>query len=243
MPQKIIILLCSLFVFSSCQDSKSKKTLPQKNSKIKQKAKKPEKEVTIASMKSQSEVDIDSIHTVNQVHLIPFLTKYGKENPETHVLISTNFGDIEVKLFKDTPLHRANFIHLVKIGYFNTTYFHRVAKGFVIQGGNSDNKTTQKMRRAVGDFLIPKEFSKHHLHNRGAFSAAKFIKQNVSKASSPFEFFIVLNEKGAHHLDFEHTVFGKVIKGMDVADSISKVEVDAREWPLENVYIKAKVLE
>src|SRR5690606_34153003 len=70
-----------------------------------------------------------------QEELIPLLTEYGEQNPEDRVKIITRFGDIEVQLYKDTPLHRANFIYLVKLGYFDNTFFHRVSENFVIQGG------------------------------------------------------------------------------------------------------------
>lgn len=236
-----------LFLLWSCEGNHSKKTTLQEKAKTEQKKEKKTdsilNSITIPSGGSESNVDIRAIKTVSQKELIPFLTQYGKENPETHVLISTRFGDIEVELYKDTPLHRANFIRLVKMGYFNSTYFHRVAKDFVIQGGNSDTEATQRIRHKVGSFLIPSEFNKKHLHNRGAFSAAKYSEQNISKASSPFEFFIVLNPKGAHHLDFEHTVFGHVVKGMAVADKIAKVKVDKSEWPKKNIYIHAEVID
>lgn len=178
-----------------------------------------------------------------QEELIPFLTQYGKDNPENKIRIKTRFGNIDIKLFHDTPLHRANFILLVKNDYFDETFFHRVAQGFVIQGGNSDNASTNKKRHYIGDYLIPSEFDAGHKHVRGAFSAAKYLEQNVSKASSPFEFFIVQSETGAHHLDREHTVFGRVIDGMEVVDEISKVEVDEGEWPLSNIYIDVDIIE
>ncbi|HER40150.1 MAG TPA: peptidylprolyl isomerase [Salinimicrobium catena] len=178
-----------------------------------------------------------------QEELIPYLTEYGKENPEDKIRIKTRFGNIDVELFHDTPLHRANFIFLVKHDYFDETFFHRVAEGFVVQGGNSDNPSTNKKRHYIGDYLIPSEFDAGHKHVRGAFSAAKYAEQNVSKASSPFEFFIVQSESGAHHLDNDHTVFGRVINGMDVVDKISKVKVDQGEWPLQNIYLDVEILE
>lgn len=177
-----------------------------------------------------------------QEELIPYLTEYGKENPEDRIRIKTRFGNIDVELFHDTPLHRANFIFLVKHDYFDETFFHRVASGFVVQGGNSDNPSTNKKRHYIGDYLIPNEFDAGHKHVRGAFSAAKYAEQNVSKASSPYEFFIVQSETGAHHLDNEHTVFGRVIDGMEVVDKISKVPVDEGEWPLQNIYLDVDIL-
>ena len=77
---------------------------------------------------------------------------------------------------------------------------------------------TNKKRHHIGDYLIPSEFEAGHKHVRGALSAAKYAEQNVSKASSPYEFYIVQSDRGAHHLDNEHTVFGRVIDGMDVVD-------------------------
>lgn len=180
---------------------------------------------------------------LEQEELIPFLTKYGKENPENRVKIITRFGAIEVLLYDNTPLHRANFILLTKLGYFDDTFFHRVAEGFVVQGGNSDDPETSYKRNNIGSYLVPSEFEAGHKHVRGAFSAAKYSVQNVSKASSPFEFFIVQSERGAHHLDNDHTVFGRVTKGMDVVDTIAKQAVGEGEWPLLNIRMKVEILE
>lgn len=177
-----------------------------------------------------------------QEKLIPFLMDYGKKNPENKIRISTRFGDIDVLLYKDTPLHRANMILLIKEGYFNGTFFHRVANGFVIQGGNSDNRETSIKRNNMGSYLIPSEFDAGHKHIRGAFSAAKYADQNVSKASSPFEFFIVQSDRGAHHLDNDHTVYGRVIKGMDVVDEIAKQPIGEGEWPLLNIFITVEII-
>ncbi|MFD2432531.1 peptidylprolyl isomerase [Mesonia maritima] len=244
----LIYFLLIIPIVSSCEDTKSKKTEQQNSitkSVKKEQAKKDDSivnSIKIPAGGTKTEVNLREIEFVEQEELIPFLEKYGENNPENLVLISTSFGDIKVRLFNDTPLHRANFIRLVKMGYFNTTFFHRVAKDFVIQGGNSDRVATTKVRNRVGSFLIPSEFSNQHKHNRGAFSAAKYAEQNVSKASSPFEFFIVQSQRGAHHLDNDHTV-GEVISGMDVVDKIAQVEVDDKEWPRENVEMKIKILD
>ncbi|MDT0647335.1 peptidylprolyl isomerase [Zunongwangia sp. F260] len=189
------------------------------------------------------EKGLGEAYPIPQEELIPFLTQYGKENQENRVRIVTSFGDIEVTLFRDTPLHRANFIMLVKNGYFDNTYFHRVAPGFVIQGGNSDNEATYEMRQDVGNYLIPSEFDAGHRHTYGAFSAAKYSEQNVSKASSPFEFFIVVDKGGSPHLNNDHTVFGKVTSGMDVAEKIAQVETGQSEWPIDNIYMDVEIIE
>lgn len=198
---------------------------------------------TIQERRARYEASIPEFEKITQEELMPFLRQYGKENPETRVLISSEFGDITVELFEDTPLHRANFIRLAKLGYFNSTFFHRVSPNFVVQGGNSDRTDTAKMRGKVGSFLIPSEFEAGHSHNRGAFAAAKYSEQNVSKASSPFEFYIVQKKDGAHHIDNDHTVFGRVVSGMTVVDAINEVEIDESEWPKRNIPITVKVLD
>ena len=223
---------------ASCEDTqKSKnnsiKTTPKITDTIKKDSSNKEKAT------KQSKIS----KTITQEELIPFLTDYGNENQEQRIRIKTSFGDIDVLLFMDTPLHRANFIYLTKEGYFNGTFFHRVAQGFVIQGGNSDNPETSKKRNNNGSYLIPSEFAAGHKHKRGAFSAAKYSEQNVSKASSPYEFFIVQSDRGAHHLDNDHTVYGEVISGMDVVDTIAKQPIGEGEWPLINIPMKIEILD
>ncbi len=255
MTKHLSILLFLLnFFLASCEDKESSKKidtlkLPTSSEEVQKTEDSPEVEDTISEdtqhekETTEDETSLDIDFPIPQEKLIPTLTKFGEENPESQIRISTEFGNIEVRLHRNTPLHRANFIMLVKEDYFDQTYFHRVAEGFVIQGGNSDNPSTNKKRRAIGSYLIPSEFEAGHSHSRGAFSAAKYSEQNVSKASSPYEFFIVLNPKGAHHLDNDHTVFGRVTKGMDVVDEISKVEVGAGEWPIDNIQMKVEIID
>ena len=127
--------------------------------------------------------------------------------------------------------------------YFDETFFYRVAKNFVIQGGNSDRDEMARKRFQIGrDYTIPQEQVKGLSHVRGAVALSKQWVDNPSNRSTPFEFFIVVAKKGAHHLDGEHTIFGNVIKGMNVADKISNVPVDGSEWPLDNIFIKAEVI-
>lgn len=240
---RFLLILCSILVLSACEDKKSHKDKTSSPTYQLTEKKDSIKEKTSKVRSSEKKKTRPKGPLLIQEELIPTLTEYGKANPEDMIRIKTRFGNIDIKLFHDTPLHRANFIFLVKHGYFDETFFHRVAEGFVIQGGNSDNPSTNKKRHYIGDYLIPNEFDAGHKHVRGAFSAAKYAEQNVSKASSPFEFFIVQSETGAHHLDNEHTVFGRVIDGMDVVDKISKVPVDQGEWPLQNIYLDVDIQE
>jgi len=240
-----ILFSASILIFTSCEDKEnSNKREPENQTESTVTTPEPAKTKQAPNNQKKEDqwVNIDG-PLITQKELIPFLTEYGKENPEDRVRIITRFGDIEVLLYKDTPLHRANFIYLVKLGYFDNTFFHRVAQNFVVQGGNSDNTDTPRKRTKIGSYLIPSEFEAGHRHTRGAFSAAKYAEQNVSKASSPYEFFIVQSARGAHHLDNDHTVFGRITRGMEVVDEIAKQDVGEGEWPNLNIHIKMEIIE
>ena len=192
------------------------------------------------SIAKKAEKTWDSLHKHN---VEVFLKEYGKQHTETKVIISTDYGDIQLRLFNDTPLHRANFIFLTKIQYFDTTVFYRIAKNFVIQGGNSDNFQTIKDRYKYGNYKLPTEFRKNRTHSYGALAAARDWKNNPNKLSSPFEFYIVQNKKGAHHLNNEHTVFGEVISGFSTLDKIAELKVGEDEWPEVDVNMKVRILD
>lgn len=182
----------------------------------------------------------DSLHKNN---VEAFFTEFGKQNKETRVIIKTKFGNIKLRLYEDVPIHRANFIFLTKIKYFNTTEIYRVAKNFVIQGGNSDETYTKKQRRLYGNYFLKPEFKSHRKHKYGALAAAREWEDNPNKLSNPFEFYIVHSRKGAHHLNNEHTVFGEVISGFRTMDKISKVKVGVDEWPEEDINITVEILD
>jgi len=230
----IILLFFVIFSFFSC--SKKEKQNTSSKNKITLKSKKliPEKVKIIPKKR---------LDTLNNTNVVAFLTEYGKQNSETKVLFKTRLGDITIKLYKDTPLHRASFIFLTKMGYFNTTCFHRVVPDFIAQGGNSENRTTADFRNKYKQYLIPSEFKRNHKHKRGALAAARQWENNPKKLSTPFEFYFIQKRKGEHHLDFEHTVFGEVIKGMPVIDEIISQKADTDEWPFIDVHITAQVIE
>jgi len=180
---------------------------------------------------------------LNDKNAIPFFFKYQKENFENKVRISTRFGNIDIKLFENTPYHRANFIYLTKKGYFNNTTFHRVVPDFIIQGGNSDRYETSKKRNEIGKYLLPPDTNKGYKHHRGVISMPSSEIENPHKLASPYEFFIVQQNPGAYHLDGSYTAFGKVISGMEVVDKINKQRTDKRETPLTNVFMDISILE
>lgn len=175
---------------------------------------------------------------LNSNNAIFFFQKYDQENKENKVRISTDFGHIDLLLFEETKYHRSNFIFLTKQHYFDDTQFYRVIKNFVIQGGNSDDKKTAAKRNKIGRYLLPPDTKKGFKHERGVISMPSSEINNPHKLASPFEFFIVQKQGGAHFLNGDYTVFGRVVKGMDVVDKIASVATDKADWPHENIYIK-----
>lgn len=176
---------------------------------------------------------------LNDSNVMEFFLDYDKKHKENTVRITTDFGTIDIKLFEETKFHRSNFIYLTKKGYFDNTQFYRVVQNFVIQGGNSDDRETYIKRRKIGKYLLPNDYDKGFKHHRGVVSMPSKNVDNPYKKASPYEFFIVQQKGGAHHLDGDYTIFGTVIRGMEVVDKIAAVPTDETDWPLQNVYIKS----
>ena len=113
----------------------------------------------------------------------------------TKVLLKTSLGDITIVLYDDTPAHRDNFHKLVNDKFYDGVLFHRIIKGFMIQGGDPDSKTAKPGQRlGSGDvgYTIPAEFVPAHFHKRGAVCAARMGDNvNPQKASSGCQFYIV----------------------------------------------------
>ena len=185
---------------------------------------------------------IEKEFILNDKNAIPFFYEFEKNNKENLVRIITDYGNIDIRLFDNTPYHRANFIYLTKKNYFEGEYFHRVVQGFIIQGGNSDNTKTSQKRRKIGRYLLPPDTRKGHRHHRGIVSMPSSEIENPHKLASPYEFFIVQKKDGAYHLDGNYTAFGKVVKGMNVVDVISNLKTDKRDWPIDNVRFKTVIL-
>ena len=121
---------------------------------------------------------------------------YAENKKETLVLIETNMGNIKIKLYDETPLHRDNFVKLVENGFYDSLQFHRVIKDFMIQGGDPESKNApaEKQLGAGGPgYNIPAEFVyPKYFHKRGALSAARQGDQmNPKKESSGSQFYIV----------------------------------------------------
>ncbi len=163
------------------------------------------------------------------------------------VKIETGFGDIFIWLFDETPEHKKNFIKLARESFYTGTTFHRVINNFVIQGGDPNTKNDLDPNNdgeGGPGYTIPAEFSPDLLHVYGAVGAARESDAiNPERRSSGSQFYIVQNKYGAKHLDGKYTVFGKVIKGMDVVDEIAKQKTGDKDRPLMNITMKSVTIE
>lgn len=170
------------------------------------------------------------------------------------VAIVTTKGTMTFKLYNKTPLHRDNFIKLAKAGFYKDHKFHRIMKGFMVQTGDPNSKDNNPRDDGLGGpgYTIPAEFQPRLIHRRGALAAAREGDEiNPKQASSGSQFYIVdgqqykLNDPifanfntpsedrqvystvgGTPMLDRAYTVFGEILSGYDVMESIagSKVE-------------------
>ena len=141
--------------------------------------------------------------------------------------IHTSAGEIDVRFFPDkAPKHVKNFIDLAQSGFYNGIKFHRVIPGFMIQGGDPNTKSGDPRTWGTGGSptKIPAEFNDTK-HVRGILSAARTSDPN----SASSQFFIMVAT--APSLDNQYSVFGKVIKGMEVADKIVNAPRDANDRP------------
>src|SRR5688572_25939795 len=204
-----------------------------------------------------------------------------KKDRKRDVLMQTTMGDIVIRLSDSTPVHRDNFLKLVKVGYYDSVLFHRVIKDFMIQGGDPNS-----IRSAAGQpwgngglgYTVPAEFWKTLFHKKGVIAAARTSDNvNPTKASSGSQFYITqgkvftdagldsverfrLNGRkitaeqrevyktigGTPQLDQGYTVYGEVVKGLEVVDKIAAVQTSKaqdRDRPLQDVrIIKAKLI-
>jgi peptidyl-prolyl cis-trans isomerase B (cyclophilin B) len=159
---------------------------------------------------------------------------------EPRAIIDTKFGSIEIRFLPDkAPKHVENFITLAKSGFYDKTIFHRVIPDFMIQGGDpntKDAKDTSRYGMGGPGYRVKAEFNDRP-HVRGVVSMAR--SQDPDSAGS--QFFIVV--KDAPNLNGQYTVFGEVVKGMEVADQIVSQPRDARDNPRERIEMTVRVVE
>ncbi len=198
--------------------------------------------------------------------------KVDSTRPETRIKITTDMGEIIVKLYNKTPLHRDNFIKLVKEHFYDSLLFHRIINGFMIQGGDPESKNAPPgIQLGKGDvgYTIPAEFDSTLYHKKGVLAAAR--NNNPEKASSGCQFYIVQGKKysdeeldmismnsgiefssarrmtykmlgGTPKLDMSYTVFGEVESGLEVVDQIAMAPKGNYDRPITDIHMRMEVM-
>jgi len=200
-----------------------------------------------------------------------------KKGEHYQATIKTSMGNIVIRLYNDTPLHRDNFVKLAEENFYQSILFHRVIDDFMIQCGDPDTQISMMTKQYGGNdvgYKIPSEIVPDHHHYIGAVAAAREgDSTNPERKSSGSQFYIVIGQKnitnetfekadrahekagveklseeikkeyrkrgGAPHLDGAYTIFGEVVKGIEVANLIAKEKTDRYDRPIDDVYIKA----
>lgn len=202
-----------------------------------------------------------------------FSAVFAAKPKHQYVKLKTEQGECIIMLYDNTPLHRDNFIKLVKKGFYNGTLFHRVIKSFMIQGGDPDSKGAPAGKElGNGDvgYMIPAEFRDSLFHKKGALAAAR--DDNPEKASSGCQFYLVQGKKftdpqldsleikrlhfklpvwqrevykrigGSPHLDKRYTVYGEVVRGLSLIDTVALVSTDKNNRPLADIKMTVTLL-
>jgi len=159
---------------------------------------------------------------------------------ETRAIIETGHGEIELELLPDVaPKHVESFVTLARKGFYDGTTFHRVIPGFMIQGGCPHSKdAANRSNHGTGDpgYNVDAEFNDTR-HDRGVLSMARASDPN----SAGSQFFICVGD--SHFLDGQYSAFGRVLRGMEVADAIVNQPRDGRDNPNDRVEMKVRVVE
>lgn len=209
--------------------------------------------------------------------LLTYINTDAQMSDKSIIMLETPYGNMKIKLYDETPMHKENFLKLVSEKFFDDQIFHRVIEDFMIQAGDPDSKNAPPGKPlGFGDlgYTVPAEFNKDHYHKKGALAAARQSDNvNPAKESSASQFYIVqgkiypdhvlnmMEQRNKHikftdeqrkiyttiggtpHLDYEYTVFGEVIEGIDIIDKIAVVETDSRDRPLKDIKIKISLVE
>jgi peptidyl-prolyl cis-trans isomerase B (cyclophilin B) len=205
--------------------------------------------------------------------------KLKKKDRKRNVELTTTKGSIVLRLYDETPLHRDNFLRLVKAHYYDSVLFHRVIKAFMIQAGDPESKGAAAgvmLGNGGPEYTVPAEFVPSLFHKKGVLAAAREGDAvNPKKQSSGSQFYIVVGKTftdagldsverfrlngrkipdsqravyktigGTPHLDQSYTVFGELVRGMDVVDSIAAVPTSRQpaDRPVDDVRILKAVL-
>ena len=254
------LTILHIIILSSC-NSNSK---PTEENKI--------EKVTTGPIKEVEEKVENKVRKPQTGNVKQFFLDYAEKHPSDMVRLKTRLGDIDIKLYDETPIHKGNFLYNINEELYHQTIFYRVVPDFMIQGGNSDNDKTLEKREEEGAYYIPNECHPQLIHKRGAVAMAMSYDDNPEKKSAQYSYYIVIGTPlseggldaveeeygikissesrkiyseigGTPHLDGVHTVFGEVVNGMDVVIAISNEKRDSGDWPINDVVIECEIIE
>jgi peptidylprolyl isomerase len=167
-------------------------------------------------------------------------------NDNTYIHIKTTLGDIKIKLYDETPLHRDNFINLVKSGLYDGVSFHRVIKDFMIQTGDVSTITGDKktLPDSLKSYTIPAEFQKKYFHKKGALAAAREGNEvNPEMRSSGMQFYIVQGVKYSReelitaeqriNSNIKQAIFNRILK--ETTDSVNSVSTETNGAEIQEI--------
>ncbi len=207
-------------------------------------------------------------------HSFKYPVQDAKGEKLHYIEIKTTYGNMVVKLYNETPKHRDNMLALAKAHYYDSTMFFRVIKDFMMQGGSCDSRNAAPnimLGNCDSNYTVPAEIIPGIYHKKGAICAAR--DNNPAKASSGTQFYIAQGKKyteaelkayalrrnitltaeqltlytnigGIPHLDGEYTVYGEVVEGLNVIDSICNSPTNPRlnDRPLRDAKMSIRVL-
>ena len=155
--------------------------------------------------------------------------------------IETSAGTIRVKLYKETPLHRDNFVKLASESFYNGILFHRIIKGFMMLVGDpliKDPTAVDKYGTGGPGYTVPAEILPQFKHKKGAIAAARRADSvNPQRESSGSQFYFVEDPSTCAQLDGQYTVFGETVSGMEIIDKIAAEPTGPRDKPVNDIRI------
>ena len=223
----LIIIIIAIFIFASKQKMVSDVTIP---SPVNVSTPTP----TLSNLSVGQNNPNQSSSGANKMQL-PFEVLPKDQIDGKKVRISTDFGDIVFALTSDAPIASSNFIYLVNKNFYNGLIFHRVIKGFMIQGGDPNGNGTGGPGYQFPDELNPSTTSYQNGYTSGVVAMA-----NAGPNTNGSQFFIMHQDNQLPH---NYSIFGKVISGMDVVEKIANMEVDSNNKPKQPVLMKKVTLE
>lgn len=193
----------------------------------------PSPQLATTSTPNLSSVDLNATNKGSQKMSVPFEVLSAEEINDRRVNISTDKGDITLQLFGDAPIAASNFLYLVNKKFYDGVIFHRVIKGFMIQGGDPNGTGTGGPGYNFEDELNPATASYKKGYTRGIVAMA-----NAGPNTNGSQFFIMHQD---YELPHSYTIFGNVISGMDVVDIIANSQVEG-DKPIQPVVMKKVIV-